>query len=583
MRTRGPWWGLLLGACAATAAQAGAPEPAQLPAVVPAPARPPLADASTTLTDDPAAEDPDFPRYARLEPAIRFWTDVFGKYSENQTAIHSSRYPGKVFEVLDFRADAARMTAGALAREKSERESASKARMDRLLRQVHAKRHDPQLLTADERRVFALYADVPGDNRFLEAVGSFRAQRGLKERTATALRTSGSYLPQMERTFGQYDLPVRLTRLPLVESSFNVEAYSKVGAAGLWQFMPSSARIYMRMNDIVDDRRDPWTSTDAAARHLRDDYAMLKSWPLALTAYNHGRGGIARGLQAVNGKTLVDLIDRYDSPRFGFASRNFYAEFIAAVDVEHNYRRHFGELARNTPLMFDVVETQHYVPYDTLRELCKADDALFRKLNPAYRPEVIDGKLYVPPGSLVRVPAGEAQTFQVAYSKLGEGQLFSSQRVFYSLYKVRKGDSLGRIARSQGVSADSIQRVNGLGRSTRLRVGSVLKIPPRIESRPGPITVAVGESKPVLTRAETAAAKAAQAPARAASAVASKQPLKAKAQSVAYRTHHVRSGQTLSAIAEQYRVSVSDIQRANNLGRSARIKAGQKLRIPPSV
>ncbi|HEX4873161.1 MAG TPA: LysM peptidoglycan-binding domain-containing protein [Nevskiaceae bacterium] len=511
------------------------------------------------------ADDPDFPRYERLKPAIAFWTDVFGQYSEHQSVIHSSVYPGKVFEVIDLRAEAARLDKPALARLRAEREKAAKARIDRLLAEVHARRGQPEQLDAEQRRVWELFRDIKGDDRYREAIGSFRAQRGLKERTRQALEISGKYLPEMEAIFTSYGLPVALTRLPLVESSFNVEAYSKVGAAGLWQFMPASAKIYMRLNEVVDDRRDPWASTHGAAKHLRDDYAMLGAWPLALTAYNHGRGGVSRGLQKTGGRTLMDLIDRYQAKSFGFASRNFYAEFLAASDVEREWRRHFGEDLQRRPLLrYETVETRHYVPYETLRRLCGADDELFRKLNPAYRPEVMDGKLYVPPGHLIRVPAGSAEPFSVAYAKLGDNERFSSQRVYFLQHRVSRGETLGRIASRYGVSVKAIQSASGLKNAGSIRIGQLLKIPPREEARPGPVTVAVGESKPGLTREETRAAEQARQPVR--------NP----------RVHKVRAGQTLSSIAKQYRVSVASLRDANALGSSSHIRAGQRLTIPAS-
>ncbi len=516
----------------------------------------------------PALDPKLFPRYDSLQPKVAFWTKVFGQYSENQSAIHSSEYPNKVFEVLDFRADALRLDKVSLARLKADEETRAKARANRLLEEVDALRDTPERLNEAQRRVFSLYADVRGDNRFRKAVGTVRAQRGLKERTALALETSGRYLPEMERIFRSYGLPVQLTRLPLVESSFNVEAYSKVGAAGLWQFMPSSAKIYMRLNEVVDDRRDPWTSTDAAARHLRDDYAALGAWPLAVTAYNHGRGGIARGLQKIGGTTLPDLIAGYDAKSFGFASQNFYSEFLAAADVEREWKRHFGEqLQRNAPLRYDTVETKHYVPYETLRRLCDADDEVFRKLNPAYRPEVIEGKLYVPPGHLIRVPAGHASDFNVAYAKLGSSERFDSQRTFYLLHKVTKGESIGKIARQYGVSQAAIKSANGF-KGTAIRIGQVIKVPPREERRPGPVTVALGESKPTLTRAETQAVEAERAQ-------------QAPPQRKAVRTHQVRSGQTLSSIAARYKVSVTSLREANDI-EGSHLRVGQKLRIPLS-
>lgn len=530
-----------------------------------APNEPDTGPGAVAVAPQPVAkpsDDAKFPRYALLKPNVAFWTRVFSEQSEHQTVIHDAQRLDLVFEALDFSGEAARMDAESLRKYKKAEESKALQRIQRLLAEVHALRLRPESLNVEQRRVFDLYARVDDDLRFQNA--TIRGQRGLRERTYQALETSGKYLPAMEAVFQSYQLPVRLTRLPLVESSFNVEAYSKVGAAGLWQFMPSSARIYMRLNDVVDDRRDPWTSTDAAARHLRDDYALLGSWPLALTAYNHGRSGIARGLAQVGGTELPDLVRAYKSKNFGFASRNFYAEFLAASDIERNWQAHFGQIQRKTPLEFDVVETRHYVPYETLRRLGDADDALFRKLNPAYRPEVIEGKLYVPPGHLIRVPAGSASSFNVAYAQLGSHERFDAQRVNHLLHKVRGGETLSGVAKRYGVSQDSIRSSNGLGDKSLLRKGQVLKIVPRSESRPGPITVAVGESKPGLTQVERQLADR-QAP---------------KRRSASYRTHKVRSGQTLSSIAQLYRVSIRDLRHANDMGSSSHIRVGESLKVP---
>jgi membrane-bound lytic murein transglycosylase D len=546
---------------AAPAAGAIVPADAPVPAILPKP--------GSTTSRRAEADEELFPRYALLKPNVAFWTKVFSEYSENQSVIHDMNNLDIVFEVLDFTSEATYLDPGALRKLKNQQEAAAIERTRKLLEQVHALRNQPEKLNVEQRRIYDLYARNQNDDRFDTAASALRAQRGLRERTEQALEISGKYLPSMEGVFKSYSLPLRLTRLPLVESSFNVEAYSKVGAAGLWQFIPSSARIYMRLNNVVDDRRDPWTSTDAAARHLRDDYASLGSWPLALTAYNHGRGGVARGLTLTGGTELPDLIRGYEAKSFGFASRNFYAEFLAAYDVERNWRDHFGDIQRKAPLEFDVVETQHYVPYETLRRLCDADDELFRKLNPAYRPEVIAGKLYVPPGHLIRVPAGSAQSFTVGYAQLNSHERFDKQRVNYLLHKVRKGDTLGGLARRYGVSQSSIRTQNKVGRRGILRIGQVLKITPRSESRPGPVTVAVGESKPGLTAAEKRASDKQEARTR-------------KAPRPSYRTHRVRSGQTLSSIARTYKVSIRELRQANELGSSSNIRVGDKLKVPVS-
>ena len=537
---------------------------------------------SATRMDALAKESYFFPRYTQLKPAVAFWTQVFGEYSENQSVIHSMEYPQKVFEVLDFRSDAARMSQFDLNRLRDKETKQAKDHYDDVLDQVHELRRTPEKMNTEQRRIFDLYADVTDDNRFKNAVGTLRSQRGLKERTIQALELSNKYLPTMETTFRSHDMPVTLTRLPLVESSFNVEAYSKAGAAGLWQFIPSSARIYMRLDNIVDDRRDPWTSTDAAARHLKDDYRVLGDWPLAVTAYNHGRGGIARALTAVNGTTLVDLIQNFSGSRFGFASKNYYAEFLAAVDVERNWAKSQDQSRQRDMMRFDVVETKHYVPYETLRRLCGADDDLFRRLNPAYRPEVIEGKMYVPPGHLIRVPAGSAKTFEVAYSKLSSNERFDSQRSIYELVKVKKGDNLAKIAKRFGVSASRLASINGLGKKHQVHAGQILKVPPHMESRPGPVTVAVGESTPQQTRAQKRAEEA-EAAEEAKPSHKGKGKGKAKvavAAAKTYQVHKVKSGQTLSSIAKRYNTSVASLQEANNLGKKAQIKPGMKLKIP---
>lgn len=540
-------------------ATTAAPEkPAPTPAVAL-----PVVITTPVSAPDPGKEDRYFPRYAELKPAVAFWRRVFGELSDTQSIVHSATYPYKVLATLDLSDEAERMNRIAFAKRRELEEKRAKEETVELLKQVHKLRETPSAMNSEQRRLYDQFADIKDDDRFRKAADTVRVQHGLKERTEQALETSSRYLPVMETTFKNYQLPVSLTRLPLVESSFNIEAYSKAGAAGLWQFIPSSARIYMRLNELVDDRRDPWTSTDAAARHLKDDYAALGDWPLAITAYNYGRSGISRALNNVNGTTLVDLIERFESERFGFASKNYYAEFLGALEVDRDYRKRIGQLPEREPLLFDVVETKHYVPYETLRQLCGADDELFRKLNPAYRPEVIEGKMYVPPDHLIRIPAGRAKSFEVGYEKLSENEKFDAQRVYYLLHKITRGDNIGKLAHHYGVTQASIIAANGLGENKKkLRIGQVLKIPPHVEQRPGPISVAVGESVPAQTRAQR---KAEQAEAER-----------------GYHVHKVTAGQTLGGIAKQYKVSLAALRGANKLDENSRIKPGMKLRIPPS-
>jgi membrane-bound lytic murein transglycosylase D len=516
---------LYFAACAAGAATEAADTPA-IPEDV--------AEAGTTLV---------FPRPAMLAPNVAFWTEAFSYYSEYQSVIHSQVQTEKVYTVLDFRDDVARLgPAGARALQ-GKTEKAVKRELDSHLRRIHALRDKPEQLSPIERRVYDLFADSDNPNRFKAAIGTFRSQRGLKEKTERALRVSGQYLPKMEGIFAAEGLPIALTRLPLVESSFNTEAYSKVGAAGLWQFIPSSARMYMRLDEAVDDRRDPWTSTQAAARHLKEDYELLGSWPLAVTAYNHGRGGLAAGLRAVKGTTLEDLLERYEGRRFGFASRNFYAEFLAAVDVERDYRRHFGEIERHAPIEFEVVQIQHYVPYEALRRCAGLSEEEFRTLNPGYRPEVLDGQLYVPPQTSIRVPVGKGQSFMAAYLALGEDQRFSQQRFYYVRYRVQRGDTLSTIAHRHGVRMSTLRQANGLSQRGLIRAGQMLRIPPR----------AYGHTVKVAAQAEGPAG---------------------------YKLHHVKPGQNLTTIARQYRTTIAALRTLNEMAPGGTLHAGAILKVP---
>src|SRR5262245_15527271 len=294
-----------------------------------------------------------FPRPASLEPQVRFWRKIFAQYSTHQVVLHDALYLDKIYKVLDYRpylADG--MSPVQVERLQRIETDLELERIRATLLRLHGLGPHPESLTAEEQEIWNLWKDDPAPDRFLLATDDkrLRTQRGLRERFAEGIRVSRRYLPEMERIFRAEGLPVELTRLPLIESCFNLRAYSKVGAAGIWQFMPSTARNFIRVDNLVDERRDPIAATRAAARFLEQMHDALDTWPLTITAYNDGPEGIARAVRETGTRDIATIVAEYRGSAFGFASRNFYAEFLAALEIERDYATHFGDLPLDEPL-----------------------------------------------------------------------------------------------------------------------------------------------------------------------------------------------------------------------------------------
>jgi membrane-bound lytic murein transglycosylase D len=198
---------------------------------------------------------------------------------------------------------------------------------------------------------------------------------------------------------------------------------------------------------------------------------------LAITAYNHGRAGVARAVNETGSSDIVTIIKRYQGKSFGFASRNFYTEFLAALEVERDYKTHFGEVTFEPRLQYQEVTTRDYMRFSTIAKLAGCSVEELEGLNPRFTNEVIEGKLYVPKGYTVRVPAGRKDEFTVAYADLSASERFSRQRAFFIAHRVQRGQTIGAIAKRYRTTVAAIQGANRLRDAKRLRAGQVLKIP----------------------------------------------------------------------------------------------------------
>jgi membrane-bound lytic murein transglycosylase D len=457
---------------------------------------PSLAADAAEAAARPAApvESRFFPRPATMETQIRFWRSVFATYTVNQVVLHDALHLDKIYRVLDFRRyvdeGMAEHEVDNLRRIETDLEL---ARIRATLLRLHGlgPQIDRDALTNEERSIYDLHRNDRASDRFLAAADGkrLRSQRGLRERFAEGIRVSRRYLPEMERIFRAEGLPVELTRLPLIESCFNVRANSKVGAAGVWQFMPSTGRLYLRVDDVLDERRDPLHSTRAAAAYLRRLHDSLDTWPLAITAYNHGPRGIARAVRFTGTTDIGVIVQEYEGKAFGFASRNFYAEFLAALDVEREWRKHFGDLTPLPAWDAHMHTLARAVDIGTAARLASTDSDELAALNPAFGDSVLRGRRMIPRGTRVWLPPSGAEGFGSRLLALAESapprvvaatsrsRTRRRARPATATHRVKAGQTLSHIARQHRVSVDRLRATNGLKGKDRLRIGQVLKIP----------------------------------------------------------------------------------------------------------
>ena len=476
-----------------------------------------------------------FPRPAALAPAVTFWRDVFTRYTRRQIIIHDDWYLNVIYAVVD-------LDEGGWKAVREVKQSYTE-----ILEAMAPKWEHPDRMTPEERAIYDRFAEFPEAARFSkrDAAGRVHAQMGQADSIRQGIAFSGRYIGAMRRVFREAGLPVELTCLPVVESAFNPAAVSYVGAAGMWQFMPATARQFgLDVGHPVDERRDPMDATRAAARLLAHNYRTLGSWPLAVTAYNYGLQGMVNAVRQVGGKDIVEIIERFDGPRFNYASRNFYPELLAAVDVYTQYRHFFPEVRLDPPLNLVQVPVPDHVATNALADHLGVPPDRLRDLNPALDASVFKPDGVVPRGYRIALPAEVGDDFAARYAAIPDGMKYA-YRPHGKQHRVRRGQALSVIAERYGTSVKALMRLNGLANPRRVRAGQLLKIPGRF-----------------VAKADSSAPSAAPPPPK---------------QSV---QHRVRRGETLSVIAERYGTSVKALMRLNGLTNPRRVRAGQLLNIP---
>lgn len=321
-------------------------------------------------------DDKTFATPEALKSEVDFWIKIYTQYTTEQGVFHYAGSTDKILGELDLSQVYAHSNWSLIRKEK-----------------------ESELIIARQKRLIA--------KKFaIKDIKKIRLQKGLKDRMREAIRISGLYLPMMEKIFRDNKLPTELTRVVFVESSFNINAGSKVGASGLWQIMPAVANKFKYISDSQDLRSHPIYSTQVAAKIFKQNYQILKSWPLAITAYNHGVGSLGKIVRKYKSNDISFLVENVSAKKsFGFASRNFYATYLAALHVERNANLYFPEpIYREGEMQISYFKLKQKISYEKFLVAFNNNEKKLKELNPHIKSKYLKRGAYLPAQVVVNLP-----------------------------------------------------------------------------------------------------------------------------------------------------------------------------------
>ncbi len=443
--------------------------------------------------------DDTFPCPPEIRRRVDFWVKVFRSWTTDQVIFHDTQRPERVYSVKRTTATCRRRGAApAIERERK--------RIRRLLNGIATKLDKKTTKWSDEEQaLLELFPDRRAGTLRTSAK-NIRCQQGNRDRFVGALKRYGRYRNHVVQVLREHNLSEDIQYLPFVESAYNPKAYSRVGAAGLWQIMPRTARkLGLQLNATIDERFDPEAATWGAARYLSRSTATLTALaekkngkitkgqinPFVITSYNYGVAGMSRAINKI-GPDYVQVLKKYRSRAFRTAVKNFYSSFLAARYVAKNAERYFGSVARAQPLRYSAAALKQPTSVDRVTQVFGVSAAELKALNPALTRFVWNGWRLIPEGYTLRLPYRKDQWFEQV-AKLNslpaeQPQLSGRQ------YIVRRGDTACRIARAFDVRCRDLIELNRLGRRALIRVGQKLDIPGRPSTKPK-LVVAKAEPK----------------------------------------------------------------------------------------
>ena len=426
----------------------------------------------------PLQAQESFPQPVELRPDIDFWVSIFTRYTTDQGVLHDSRNLAVVYEVIDFESDLGR-------RARQRRVSSRREKMQAVLESLASgKRED---LSDDEARVLALWPTKVSNQSLATAAKQIRYQQGLKDRFREGLMRAGRWRDYINNEFLALGVPVDLAALPHVESSYNPNARSNVGASGIWQFTRSTGRRFMRIDHVIDERNDPFAATRAAGKLLAHNYSITGNWPMAITAYNHGLAGVRRAMRQYGDTAYVDILRKYNGRTFGFASRNFYVAFLAARRVDQNAEQYFRDLVIEQPIRFSETDLKAFVLVEDLTKALGVSSSQISTYNPSLQATVMTGSKLLPRGFQVRLPSS---MLDGSIDDLIAGipaSAWQNEQLPDKFHTVRRGDTLSEIADYYKTRVSTLVALNNLSSSNRIRAGQQLRLP---AAGPAPVVAA---------------------------------------------------------------------------------------------
>jgi membrane-bound lytic murein transglycosylase D len=451
---------------------------------------------------------------------------------------------------------------------------------------------DPEALEVVEEAAASVTPDWPvvRNERVLAWIEAYTGN--LRPFIERSIARSGRYEERFKEIFAEEGVPQDLIYLAHTESGFKYTAYSRAHAKGIFQFIAPTGRRYgMRIDWWIDERSDPEIAARASASYLRDLYEEFQSWELALAAYNGGEGRVRRSIRHAGTDDFWELIRRR---YFRRETRNYVPAIMAATLIAKNPDHFgFGHVVKQKPVGFEVVTVPTPTDVEVIAKSANASVEEIRDLNPALR------RMQTPPNEKnypVRVPLGSAENFD---RRLAQVPL--DQRITKTQHLVRRGDTLSGIARRYGTSVRAIQSANRMGRRTLLRVGQVLVVPrgpgapstsqPMQRASDGTYKVRRGDSLMKIARRFGVTVSQLQSWNRLgrSTRIYAGQRLRIgsggsapspREKAPTASTYVVRRGDTLWEIARDHRVSLSSLMRHNGLSRRSTLRPGQRIAIP---